>query len=314
MTQQNGEVSGEALVPGEGVVASVRTVERHVETEFRDALEETLATVSSWPRYAMVPKAGRFELVTTPAGVRDFYEKSSRLLFETRAARMVTQLASDWYVFYEWVATRFDVEREEEYTLQTAALVPCSPQGLIIGEFVWERTAKGAVSEAVESTAGFPLPVGSLRGTRVHEAYLEALRGGSSRDATDLLDDRCIIAVRNYLSDAGERPLIHVEGRSAAVDYLSEWTEAFKVVDISVLVRTATDWYVFAEELHTVEFSDGALSQFRIAAIYPIADDGTLLGQLAYGTDRQSVDAPQLQRGGPPYWQRAGFRDTLLAS
>lgn len=298
--------------PVDRVLDSIRTAETHVETEFRDALPETLATVSARPRYAMTPAPGRLDVVTTPEGVATFYE-TSRAAFQPRATRHRAQIAADWYVFYEGVPTRGQRSTGREYTINTTVLFPSAADG-IVGEFLWERHDED-VDPPVYLPGGpaYPIPLTTVDHLRLHERYLDVLRDGKVGDAAALLADDCLWATRSYLGDTDAAPMVRAEGRDATLEYLDAWTAAYRIEDVTVLNRLATDWYVFAEELYAVDGPDGA-QQVRLASIYPVTSDGRLQGQLGYGTDPGPRSARPWPRGGRPVWARADHPDPWLAS
>lgn len=302
--------------PLDAVVHSIVTAERHIETEFREDLPATLASVSGRPRYAMTPKPGQLDVVTTPEGVRDFYE-GSRSTFQPMATRHRLQIATDWYVFYEGVPSRLRRDTGQEYTINTVVLFPATEDG-IVGEFLWERYDEAAQPAGqVDNGPAYELPLGAVRSLRLHESYLAGLRAADIEGVRELLAEDCLWATRNYLDSTDNDPMVRAEGRIATLEHLTRWTGDHEIVDVSVINRYAADWYVFAEELYTVRTRSGpdagVEQEYRLASVYPVTGDGLLQGLLGYGTDQRRVDTPRVRLLGHPIWARENHPDPWLA-
>jgi hypothetical protein len=294
--------------PVEAVLRSLKTAERHVDSEYVDDHAETLASVSREPRYAMMPKPGVVKVICDGAGVAQFYE-DARDAFLPGASRIVAQIATDWYVFLENVPTRIDAVSLAPRTLHTATLFPKAPDG-IRGEFLWERSVSDPAPDFHVPHADGPVPHASVRNLQIHERYLGALLSGDNEEIGELLDRSCIWAERNYLPDATERPMLELVGADAVVDSLACWRSAFRLERISILNRLVTDWYVFAEELLVMgDAGDTARRQYRRAAIYPITPTGKIQGTLAYGTDIEPASPTAEHELGAAFWERAGPHD-----
>ena len=292
------------------VVENLRRAETHIGTEFEDDLDSTVATVSRTPRYAVMPVPGRIEVVTTTEGVRAFYE-SSRKIFQPLATRHRAQIVSDWFVFLEGMPTRRNQESGKEYTINTTVLFPTTEDG-IVGEFLWERSSE--VADAPRDDPERPdLPLRAVRNLRLHDEVVDALRSGEVEHIVQLLADDCLWAVRSYLPDSAEYPMVQAEGRSAVEEYLRAWRSTVIVDDLTVLNRVATDWYVFAEYVsHVRRAGKSDLEQLRVASILPIDNNGKIQGELGYGTDPVSNAVVPYRGGGYAHWARSEFRDPFF--
>lgn len=291
----------------EAVLGSLSTAERHVDSEYVDEHEETLASVSRQPRYAMMPEPGTVRVITDSAGVASFYE-DARKAFLPGASRIVAQIATDWYVFLENVPTRIDASTGIARTLHTATLFPKAPDG-IRGEFLWERDANEEPPDGFTlANARGPVPHLAARNLGLHERFLGALCQGSEDALRSMLDDRCIWATRNYLADAAARPMAKLEGPGEVASNFAAWLETFELERISILNRIATDWYVFAEELLVIRPRSGAhrgeRREYRKASIYPVTPAGRLQGELGFGTDIEQASPSSETTLGAAFWER----------
>jgi SnoaL-like domain len=297
--------------PLDAALASIATAERHIETEYQDDLTLTLATVTAeHPRYAMMPTPGRIEVVTDSAGVRAFYE-SSRAIFKPAALRIRTQIATDWYFFLEGVASRRDTRTGEEFTINTVTLFPAAPDG-IVGEFLWERHEAPPGSSAGPAAHGArtDLPVAAVRSLTLHDELLDALRAGDLEALTAPFAEDFLLANRSYVAGP---PMVKGEGRAAARDYWDAFLRTYRVEDVAVVNRNATEWYVFAEEALTVsrrDVADGS-EQFRVAVFYPLTANGRIQGELGYGTDLAPADTARSPALGRAFYGRPEYVDPL---
>lgn len=285
----------------EAVLQSLRTAEGHVHAEYLEDLSGTLASVSREPRYAMMPEPGRVAVICDNEGVVKFYNDSRRN-FIPGASRMVAQVATDWYVFFENVPTRVSAVDGRINTIHTTTLFPKAPDG-IRGEFLWERyvtTDAPAGLPALEGAAPH-VPAMTVRNLGIHEQYLDALCKGERGRIAAMLDEKCICAVRNYLPDtpnapnAANAPMATAQGARESMALLDRWLDAWAVERVCILNRLATDWYVFAEELLVVSAKRGPdrglRRQYRKATVYPINPAGRIQGELGYGTDLEAPSA-----------------------
>ncbi len=301
----------------EAVLQSLKTSEGHVNAEYVDDLTGTLASVSREPRYAMMPEPGRVAVITDNDGVVKFYN-DSREAFTPGASRMVAQIATDWYVFYENVPTRLTKADGKVHTLHTTTLFPKAPDG-IRGEILWERYVTSEAPSGLLQLEGAAahVPGVKVRNLDVHEQFLGALVRGDRERIAALLDDNCIWAVRSYLPDAAAKPMATAQGAREALSLIDRWLAAYTLERVSVLNRLVTEWYVFAEELLVVGEKGGRgrprRRQYRKASFYPISPAGRIQGELGYGTDLEARAPSADQTCGLAYFVRensfAGTRE-----
>lgn len=268
----------------EAVLGSLRTAERHVDSEYIDDHDETLNSVSREPCYGMMSEPGVVKVVNDSAGVAQFYE-DARAAFLPGASRIVAQIATDWYVFLENVPTRLNAQTGVPRSLHTATLFPKAPDG-IRGEFLWERsTGEAQNTKPLEGQSG-ALPLGGVRNLSIHEELLGKLCAGNLSGIVSMYDEKCICAVRDYVTDGRPRSMLKLQGEADVEGAYGRWLSEFTLERVSVLNRLVTDWYVFAEELLIVRRrgSDARL-QYRKASIYPITPDGKIQGEIGFGTD-----------------------------
>jgi hypothetical protein len=276
----------------EQALASLRTAETHISTEFQDDLDIILATTTKTdPRFAFMPEPGRIELETDAAGVREFYE-SSRAVFQPARLRVRHQLTTDWYYLLEGVASRYGRSDGEEYTVNTVTLFPKADDG-ILGEFLWERydvpdptEDESQFDPSMAPGARTDLPLRAVRALRIHDRLVQALRANDVDALVADFREDFLLGARSYVPDYG--PMVASEGREAATAYWRAFFDRYRIEELSVMNRLTADWYVFAEHAITCTLRsqpDFAAQQFRTAAVYPIVGGGRVQGELGYGTD-----------------------------
>jgi hypothetical protein len=300
----------------DAILDSMHAAEAHLPTEYQDDVDLTIATVTPrTPTYCFMPEPGRITVITDPVGVREFYI-SSRLDFRPMTSRIMTHIASDFYVFQENVPTRRILADGSYATINTAMVFPNAGDG-IQGEFLWERYPGEEEAPAVPSELGplVDVPTLKLRNAKIHERYLQRLRSGNSDAVAETLADDCLWAVRSYLPDAEERPIVKAEGKAQVLEVLGAWHEAFELERLSVLTRLATEWYVFADELYTVRPKSGPdageLREYRKASIYPIGRGGFIQGELGYGSELTVPSERSEREVGAITWPRPEFTEDL---
>lgn len=313
-------MSESGVVPSylERALASLRTAESHISTEYQDDLDVTLATITkSNPRFAFMPSPGRIKLETRADGVRAFYE-GSRAQFQPAALRIRHQLTTDWYYLLEGVASRVDRSDGKEYTINSVTLFPAAEDG-IVGEFLWERYEVPDPSEdesQFDSSwapgARTDLPLRAVRALRIHDRLVQALRANDVDAVVRDFADDFLLAARSYLPRYG--PMVTGEGRTAAAGYWRAFFDRFRIEELSVMNRLTADWYVFAEHAVTVTDRDdpaGGAVQFRTAAVYPIVAGGRVQGELGYGTDPARASTREGGNRGIAFYGRADHVDAL---
>jgi hypothetical protein len=303
----------------EQALASLRTAETHISTEYQDNLDITIATITKTdPRFAFMPVPGRIKMETRAEGVRAFYE-NSRAVFQPAALRIRHQLTTDWYYFLEGVASRIAREDGKEYTISSVTLFPKAADG-IVGEFLWERYEVPDPSEdparfdasVVAPGARTELPLYAVRALRVHDRLVQALRANDAEGVAESFAEDFLLGARSYVPEYG--PLVTGEGRAAAVAYWRAFFDRYRIEELSVLNRLTADWYVFAEHCITVSRRDdraASSEQFRTATVYPIVGGGRIQGELGYGTDVAAASTTETGNRGIAFYGRADHVDPL---
>lgn len=300
----------------DAVLESCETAMGHLITEYVNDLEWTLRTVGSNPTYAFMPEPGTMTVITDPVGVKQFYVDSRQEALPS-VTRILTHVSSDWYEFLENAPTRQVVKERRDATLNTVTLFPKGVGG-IQGEFLWERAPEDdpeplPVPEGLNPAA--VIPTVRLRNAKVHERYLDAVRGGRIDEMLSWLTPDALWAVRSYALDAGPAPMIKAEGRDQVAEVLRAFNAIFEIERIAVTTRLATEWYVFADELYTVRLKTGPDAgerrEFRQAMIYPLDRNGQIQGALGYGTELIQATSRANMEIGPVSYARDGYTDTF---
>jgi hypothetical protein len=275
------------------VIETIAATENHMRHEYSGDWDATLETVHPEGRYA-IAQPGFSKVISGHAGVAAHYHSMEGVVVP-HASRLVAQIATDWYMFFENFPTRVHVDSGEWRISHTATLAPTAPP-LIKGEMLWER----------DPDAGDAAPDASVQSLLIHERFLDALRDGDGGALSAIIDRDAIWAERDYLSDSPEQPMLDLRGAAAAVDYCLAWRAGYAPERVSILNRIATSWYVFAEELWIVAPSEagGPRRQLRKATIYPVTPAGTLKGAIGWGSDLcLAVEAAVDASFGAAFWE-----------
>jgi hypothetical protein len=278
----------------EAVIQSIAATERHIRHEYSGDWDATLETVHPEARYALA-QPGFSKVIGGHAGVATHYRGMEEYAIP-HASRLVAQIATDWYMFFENFPTRIHTASGEWRIAHTATLAPVTGRH-IKGEMLWER----------EPDAGPAEPDAAVRSLRTHERLLDALREGDAGTLLELIDPEALWAERDYLSPLPDQPILDLNGAAAAVDYCRRWQAANAPERVSILNRIATDWYVFAEELWIVapETPGGPRRQFRKALIYPITPEGKIKAAMGWGTDPIPAEGAAADASfGAAFWER----------
>jgi hypothetical protein len=283
-----------AKSPAEAVVQAIIAAESHIRLEYSGDWDATLETVHEHACYALA-QPGHSAVLSGHRAVSDHYRGLDGIV-TPQASRIVAQVATDWYMFFENFPTRIDEASGEWRTVHTATLAPVVPP-LIQGEMLWER----------EPGPLDPDPQASVRSVRIHERFLDAVRDGDAAALSSLIAPDAFWAERDYLSEAAEPGVLNLKDGAAAADYCRRWRAAFAPERVSILNRVATSWYVFAEELWVVApgGAGGQRRQFRKATIYPISAAGTIRGAIGWGTELSPAEGAAADESvGRAFWER----------
>jgi len=263
---------------------------RHIAAETSADVDAICATIAADVFFA-VPvrtRAGQElregTVLPAAAQVRSYYAGRSGS-YVVRDSAQVKSVTTDWYVFNESAASLFgtgtvgDVDATgKEWVVNSAVLFPAAPDG-IRGEICATRlpmddVIRGSVPMAPPGRA-------SLDAERAHGALLDrfasAARDGDWAAAAAELSEGHTLAVR--VDALAAPPAVHsATGRDASQALLPAlFGEAD---DLTLMVRIASEWYVFAEYL--VALRRGGAR--RLALIQPI-EDGKVIGSFGYGRD-----------------------------
>jgi hypothetical protein len=268
-----------------GTNGSAATVaRRHVAAETSADVDAICATISPDVFFAVpVRTRGGQELrdgtvLTDAAQVRGYYEGRSGSYVVRRSAQLKS-IATGWYVFNETAATLLGTGTVNgadaagvEWVVNSAVLFPTAADG-IRGEICATRhPMDDVIHGTVHATEGDEVAHGALL-----DRFSVALRAGDWGAAASELADEHTLAVR--LDPPTGSPLIHTAvGRSESVTHLSDLFGGGR--DLTMLVRIATAWYLFAEYL--VGLPTGGCR--RLAMIHPL-EGGRIIGTFGYGRD-----------------------------
>jgi hypothetical protein len=253
---------------------SALTARSHIAAETSTDVDEIVATVSQDVFFALPvrTRAGHElrdgSVLTTFDQVRSYYSNRSGS-YVVRDSAQLKSLTTDWYVFNETAATLEgtgqvgDVDATgRTWVVRSIVLFPTADDG-IRGEICATRDPMDDVIRGtVTSTPGDELANG-----RLLDRMSLAARAGEWDSVAAELTDGHTLAVR-------ARGETHTAtGRDASV---AAFRDLLAGDDLTLLVRVATDWYVFAEYL----VAGGA---GRLAVIQPV-EDGKVAGTFGYGT------------------------------
>lgn len=262
---------------------------RHIAAETSTDVDNICSTIASDVFFA-VPvrtRAGQElrsgTVLSGPEQVRGYYEGRSGS-YVVKESAQVKSITTDWYVFNESAATLLgtgmvgDVDATgREWVVNSAVLFPVAPDG-IRGEICATRLPMDDVIRGTVPMA--PPGRSSLDAERAHGALLDRFAGtaraGDWAGAGREMSEGHTLAVR--IDPLSAAPGVHsATGREDSVACLPAIFGDAE--DLTLMVRIATEWYVFAEYL--VELG-GATR--RIALTQPI-EDGTVIGTYGYGRD-----------------------------
>jgi hypothetical protein len=277
----------------------IKRVEEHVAAELRNKVPEIVETVSKWDvHYALLSRMKRglaLELVEDREGARRYYS-GTREAYSIVTTYHLQEVNTSWYAFHEstgvvkHVGLMDGVEPTgNELYVPTAILFPTWSDG-IIGEIAWSRFDMAEIARGNTPIKPPPPAPASyvaslqLRNQRLHMQFLDAWKGGRVADMLSLIDEECCSVVRTVEPDGDRR------GRTVArtkADHERYWLspESLRPQNVRVMNLVVTDWYVFAEYLFVLDLN-GDRVQRDLAVLYPVTEDGKLVGQLAYGLDR----------------------------
>lgn len=274
---------------------SLFTVRYHVIEETAEDADAVAATISKDVFFA-VPNRTRAgnelppgTVLTTYDQVRDYYagRLGSYAVMESRPLRSV---AGDWYVFNDSAATLRGTgtvggidASGAEFVVNSAVLFPTADDG-IRGEIcVTRHPFDDVVRGLAPKLAPEPVshPAREMRHSARLDELVDALRLNDDAALAALLADGHTVATR--FDPIGVPPEISTARSRADAQKILRGIFA-GARDIAVVTRIATDWYVFAEYVVTLDPVKGQGRVRRFAATHPI-EDGLFTGTFGYGKE-----------------------------
>lgn len=287
----------------EPLLASIAKAERHMRSEYGTNMVGVMDTVGACPHFVMPLGPGNVTVLSGWDNIDAMYKASVNNAVP-KASRVLSQLATDWYVFIENVPTRYWVEPARPMTAHTVTMFVTDDANGITGEYAWQRSYPPV--DAARANGAVPLPERALANLEKHEMLLEAVCKGDSEALAALLAPECIWAQRDYLNETEGGNVLNLRGRTAAASYVRRWHAALRPQHVSIVNRRVTDWYVFSEELWLLLPDGGDPRQCRTATIYPLTQDGLFEGALGFGRDMEDPAPSAHKKLGQAFWTEPG--------
>ncbi len=277
--------------------ASATTARSHIEAETSTDVGRICATIAHDVFFG-VPTRTRAgnelrpgAVLTTYDQVRGYYEgrSGSYVVIDSRQLKSV---ATDWYQFNDTAATLRGTGQVNgvdatgrEWVVNSAVIFPTAPDG-IRGEICITRYPMDDIVTGTVQSPPRPdgsqayMPLREMEHGRLLDDFMLALRDGDWAQVQDHLRDQHSLAVRLDGADRSPRVLTANDGAGAVDAYRELFADA---ADLTLLVRLASEWYIFAEYLLRLEGGGR-----RRIALTQAVEDGKLTGTFGYG--RQEVD------------------------
>jgi hypothetical protein len=298
---------GERIVTASSSVepqlASIVKSERHMRSEYGTGMVGVMETVGAHPHFVMPLQPGNVAILSGWDTIDTMYKASVENAVP-KASRVLSQLATDWYVFIENVPTRFWIAQGKPLTAQTVTMFVTDDANGITGEYAWER--RYPAEPDGDGSQGVPLPERGLANLENHEKLLDAICAGDGAALSALLEPACIWAQRDYLSDVEGGALTDLRAAADAAAHVVRWHAAMQPQHVSIINRRVTDWYVFSEELWLVRPGGGAARQCRTATIYPLGRAGRFEAVLGFGRDIEEPSPSSGSKLGRAFWTEPG--------
>ena len=261
---------------------------RHIEAEYADVIDdivETLApdepfayTVAPYPTTdSSIP---RQEIATTRDQIRAAYENLHRFT-QVRRLQPITEIRGDWYMFAHGMGEGLIKQTGQIVSAPTVVIFPTMGTSGITGELIWTRSASGAPYTG-DRQGPFAAELAIIER---HDLLLNHLRSGDAESAASLLHPGAQTAIRDYVDDTGTLVALHSATDFKA--YIDRFFARFRVVELSVVNRTAGDWFVFAELFWVVEEKATPAKRYRFvtAEQAEVRPDGLFAARIGHGTD-----------------------------
>lgn len=224
-------------------------------------------------------------VLTTYDQVRDYYagRLDSYAVLESRPLRSI---AGDWYVFNDSAATLRGTgavggadATGAEFVVNSAVLFPTADDGIrgeiCVTRHPFDDVVRGTAPALAPEPASHPAR--EMRHSARLDELVDALRSGDEDEVGRLLGAAHTAAVRFDARD-GQATISTARTRAEAQKILT--TVFAGALDIAVVSRITTDWYVFAE--YVANLGEGRVRRF--VATHPI-EDGLFTGTFGYGKE-----------------------------
>lgn len=264
----------------------------HIESEYLDVVDDIIATlVPEGPyAYTVTPVAtgdGSIPyqpFVTDLASLRRSYEDMHRIA-AVRALKAIAEIKGDWYMFTYGLGEGFVKSTGDIVNAPTIVLFPTMGREGITGELIWKKTGVGAPYTG-GNTGDLPAETALLDR---HDAYLDCLRRGDVDGAADMHHQDAQIGIRDHVTDSGTITSLHSRNEYRA--HMKKFFDRFEVVDLQIVHRLATDWFVFAELVWIVEEKGAqpARLMFYTADHAEVHPDGLFASRIGHGTERKAL-------------------------
>ena len=227
-------------------------------------------------------------VLTTYDQVRGYYEGRAGS-YVVLASAQLKSISTDWYLFNESAATLRgtgmigDIDAtDREFVVNSAVLFPTAPDG-IRGEVCVTRypfidiVADTVIAPPPPDDVRTYLPQREIEHCALLDQFLAALRAHDPARIAGTLRAHHTMAVR--LDDVAHNQRVFTSSTNDGAE--AAFASIFgEVRDLTLLMRIATDWYVFAEYLG--QLPDGSVR--RVALTHPV-ENGRLTGTFGYGRD-----------------------------
>lgn len=227
-------------------------------------------------------------VLTTYDQVRGYYEGRAGS-YVVLASAQLKSLATDWYLFNESAATLRgtgmigDIDAtDREFVVNSAVLFPTAPDG-IRGEVCVTRypftdiVADTVVTPPPPTDPRTYLPLREMEHCALLDRFLAVLRAHDRAGVGGVLRANHSMAVRLDDASGAQRVFTATTGTDAEAAFAEMFGD---VADLTLMMRIATEWYIFAEYLG--QLPDGSVR--RLALTHPV-EDGVLTGTFGYGRD-----------------------------
>ena len=202
-----------------------------------------------------------------------------------RGMEAIAEIRSDWYAFMYGIGEGKVHTTGELVYSPTAVMFPTMGKQGITGELFWTRTSVGA-----PYTGGRTGPLASETAVLArHEELVGAMRRADAAGVTKLFHPDSQTGIRDYVNETGT--LIGLRSKQDLKAYLDQFFDRFTIVELDVVERLATDWFVFAELRWVVEDSKAGGNRFRFytAEHGEVRPDGLFASRIGHGTELRQV-------------------------